>query len=70
MSLAFDAHRPGRQTSLPRAPESVFGRQTTAPAAGSAGHLASQTRAQRRHAARRDEQAVAAWLRELAARQR
>jgi hypothetical protein len=70
MSVAFDAHRPGRDATLPRAPESVFGRQSQAPAAGPAGPLASQARANRRHAARRDEQAVASWLRELAGRPR
>jgi hypothetical protein len=70
MSLAFDAQRPGRHASLPRAPQSVFGRQSPTPTAAASGPLAGQTRANRRHAARRDEQAVAAWLRELAARQR
>jgi hypothetical protein len=32
--------------------------------------MASQARAERRRAARRDEQAVASWLRELASRPR
>jgi hypothetical protein len=32
--------------------------------------MASQARADRRRVARRDEQAVAAWLRELASRRR
>jgi hypothetical protein len=70
MSLAFDAERQGRRPPLPRAPETAFGRRFAVPAAGIARPMASQARADRRRTARRDEQAVAAWLRELASRPR
>jgi hypothetical protein len=69
MSLTFDAERQGRPT-LPRAPDSAFGRRFASRAATAAPPIASQARADRRRAARRDEQAVAAWLRELGARPR
>ena len=69
MSLAYDAERPGRQLVGEngcgfepfRAPGGV-------PAANTI--TASQARAARQREARRDEQAVAAWLRELAGRPR
>jgi hypothetical protein len=70
MSVAFDAERHGRHGSLPRAPASAFERRAPASGAAPSGPLASQARAIRRHTARRDEQAVAAWLRELASRNR
>jgi hypothetical protein len=70
MSLTFDAARHGRHGTLPKAPESAFERRSSASGATPSGPLASQVRATRRHSARRDEQAVAAWLRELAARNR
>jgi hypothetical protein len=70
MSLAFDRERQGRRPPLPRAPESVFAGRWTPHAAPSAEPIASRDRAHRRRAARRDEQAVASWLRELASRPR
>jgi hypothetical protein len=70
MSLAYDAERT-RQPLTGRSPQpgSRF------PRPGSAGSspntiTASQARAARQREARRDEQAVAAWLRELAGRPR
>jgi hypothetical protein len=69
MSLAYDAER--RRPSAPgRTPQTAaarFARQ-----AGSAANTitASQARAARQREARRDQQAVAAWLRELAGRPR
>jgi hypothetical protein len=50
----------------PRPPAPVAPRAATMPVKNSV--TASQARAARRREARRDEQAVAAWLRELAAR--
>jgi hypothetical protein len=71
MSLAFDAERQGRRPSLPRAPDSAFGKRfATSAAPYAVPTTARQARADRRRAARRDEQAVASWLRELAARPR
>jgi hypothetical protein len=62
MSLASDAERPGRFTrSTPRVPPRTPQPNTI---------TASQARAARRREARRDEQAVAAWLRELSTRPR
>ena len=67
MAFVQDASRTGRfgvrnplQTPAPRGPA---GPETNSISA-------SQARAARRRAARRDEQAVAAWLRELAGRGR
>jgi hypothetical protein len=62
MSLASDAERPGRFTrNTPRvAPRTPQPNTITA----------SQARAARRREARRDERAVAAWLRELSTRPR
>lgn len=70
MSLAYDAERPGRQplTRKATAASSRFSRPGGAPAANTI--TASQARAARQREARRDEQAVAAWLRELAGRPR
>ena len=64
MDTVYDAKRPGR-----------FGREgssakVTAAAPRTNSVTASQARAARRREARRDEQAVAAWLRELAGRTR
>jgi len=71
MSLAFDvdAERAGRRPALPRAPDAAFTRRSPTRAA-TPSPMASQVRADRRRVARRDEQAVAAWLRELSARTR
>jgi hypothetical protein len=64
MDTVYDANRPGRFVR-----GSGAGRVTpTAPRTNSV--TASQARAARRREARRDEQAVAAWLRELAGRTR
>jgi hypothetical protein len=65
MSLASNDERPGRFTRTPppglRVPARTPEPNTI---------TASQARAARRREARRDEQAVAAWLRELSARPR
>jgi hypothetical protein len=68
MSLAYDAER--RRQSLAGPPQTTgrFPRPGTAAAANTI--TASQARAARQREARRDEQAVAAWLRELAGRPR
>ncbi len=64
MGTVYDAKRPG--LSLPG---KASGKVTQAlPRTNSV--TASQARAARRREARRDEQAVAAWLRELAGRTR
>lgn len=64
MDTVYDAKRPGRFVS-----EGASARMTpAAPRTNSV--TASQARAARRREARRDEQAVAAWLRELAGRTR
>ena len=68
MSLAYDAERSRRQPLTGKVPTGRFGRP-----GGSAGPntiTASQARAARQREARRDEQAVAAWLRELSGRPR
>jgi hypothetical protein len=70
MSLAYDAERSRQSlTGRPPRPGTRFGRP-----GGSASSkntiTASQARAARQREARRDEQAVAAWLRELAGRPR
>ena len=65
METAFEGNRAGRfasSSASKRAPA------TTVPRTNSV--TASQARAARRREARRDEQAVAAWLRELAGRTR
>jgi hypothetical protein len=71
MSLAYDAERPGRQPLTGKVPAKAgrFAR----PGSSSTGPntiTASQARAARQREARRDEQAVAAWLRELSGRPR
>jgi hypothetical protein len=64
MDTVYETKRPGRFV-----PGSTAGRITpAAPRTNSV--TASQARAARRREARRDEQAVAAWLRELAGRTR
>jgi hypothetical protein len=71
MSLAYDAERPGRQPLTGKKAAGVtsrFPRPGGSPAANTI--TASQARAARQREARRDEQAVAAWLRELAGRPR
>jgi hypothetical protein len=66
MAPVYDATRTGRFGSrTPRPPLAPHG---AIPQANTIS--ASQARAARRRAARRDEQAVAAWLRELAGRTR
>jgi hypothetical protein len=66
MASVYDASRPGRFGMRP-AVQQVPSRQT-APEPNSIS--ASAARAAHRRAARRDEQAVQAWLRELAGRTR
>jgi hypothetical protein len=71
MSLAYDAERPGRQSLTGKTAAgaaSRFPRPGGPPRANTI--TASQARAARQREARRDEQAVAAWLRELAGRPR
>jgi hypothetical protein len=63
MSLAYDAER--RRRSLTGGTPSQTSGRFARPAI-----TASQARAARQREARRDEQAVAAWLRELAGRPR
>jgi hypothetical protein len=66
MSLASsDAQRPGR---FQRAGQPAPSRSPRTPQPNTI--TASQARAARRREARRDEQAVAAWLRELSSRPR
>jgi hypothetical protein len=65
MSIASEADQQPRSGRPPAAPPRRFGR-TTEPNT----ITASQARAAQRREARRDEQAVAAWLRELASRPR
>jgi len=69
MSLAYDAERRG-PTVPGTSPQTAgrFGRSIRSAAANTI--TASQARAARQREARRDEQAVAAWLRELAGRPR
>jgi hypothetical protein len=69
MSVAYDAERQGQPLARKAAaPAGRFGR--TASAGGRNTITASQARAARQREARRDEQAVAAWLRELSGRPR
>jgi hypothetical protein len=68
MSLAYNAERQGRRSltgSLTQPPGRGPGRSTPPNTI-----TASQARAARQREARRDEQAVSAWLRELAGRPR
>jgi hypothetical protein len=64
MASLYDATRPVRPGA--RAPAPAPGAKGNTPRTNSVS--ASQARAARRREARRDEQAVAAWLRELAGR--
>ena len=66
MSLASNDERPGRFTRTPPTP----GLRVPARAPQTNTISASQARAARQREARRDEQAVAAWLRELSTRPR
>jgi hypothetical protein len=69
MSLAYDAERRRRSLTGPSTqPAGRFARPGSAAAANTI--TASQARAARQREKRRDEQAVAAWLRELAGRPR
>jgi hypothetical protein len=70
MSLAYDAERQGRHslTGPQEMPTSRFARGVGG--VGPNTISASQARAARQREARRDQQAVAAWLRELAGRSR
>jgi hypothetical protein len=69
MSLAYDAER--RRQSLAGPPSQSAGRFPRPGSSAAANTItASQARAARQREARRDEQAVAAWLRELAGRPR
>jgi hypothetical protein len=68
MSLAYDAER--RRRSLTGSPTQQAGRFARPGSAAANTITASQARAARQREARRDEQAVAAWLRELAGRPR
>jgi hypothetical protein len=65
MSIASEAGQKTRSDRLPAVPKQRFARKSEPNTI-----TASQARAARRREARRDEQAVAAWLRELAARPR
>ena len=71
MSLAYDAERNGLRTPS-NAPPALPGARGFSARAGVAQGpntiRASQARAARQRDARRDEQAVSAWLRELASR--
>jgi len=70
MSVAYDAERPGRQPLKGKAPAPA-GRFARSVSPGGRNTItASQARAARQREARRDEQAVAAWLRELSGRPR
>jgi hypothetical protein len=69
MSLAYDAARQGRRSptgALTQPPARRFAGRSSPPNT----ITASQARAARQREARRDEQAVSAWLRELAGRPR
>jgi hypothetical protein len=68
MSLAYDAER--RRPQVPGTSSQTAGRFARARNAAANTITASQARAARQREARRDEQAVAAWLRELAGRPR
>ena len=70
MSLAYDGERLGRQPLRGKVPVPAgrFGRPGSSARPNTI--TASQARAARQREARRDEQAVAAWLRELSGRPR
>jgi hypothetical protein len=65
MSIASEADKQPRSGGSPAAPSRRFAKATEPNTI-----TASQARAAQRREARRDEQAVAAWLRELAGRPR
>jgi len=65
MSIASSSDQQSRAASTPVTPTKRFSRPTEPNTI-----TASQARAARRREARRDEQAVAAWLREISARPR
>jgi len=65
MSIASEADQQPRQGRPPATPSQRFVRQAEPNTI-----TASQARAARRREARRDEQAVASWLRELSGRPR
>ena len=69
MSLAYDAERQGSR-SITGAPTKHPGRFARPERSAPNTITASQARAARQREARRDEQAVSAWLRELAGRPR
>jgi hypothetical protein len=68
MSLAYDAERRQPQPGTNAPPPGRFGRLSGSPTRNTI--TASQARAARQREQRRDEQAVSAWLRELAGRPR
>jgi hypothetical protein len=68
MSLAYDAQRRKPQPGTEARPIGRFGRLSGPQARNTI--TASQARAARQREQRRDEQAVSAWLRELAGRPR
>jgi hypothetical protein len=70
MSLAYDAERSGRQPLTGKVSTQVGRFARSAGSARPNTITASQARAARQREARRDEQAVAAWLRELSGRPR
>jgi hypothetical protein len=70
MSLAYDATRHGRTVRSEPVESPAPGRPRFGRAPAPNTISASQARAARRREARRDEQAVSAWLRELAGRPR
>jgi hypothetical protein len=69
MSLAYDASRREPHTGTQAPPPRRFGRLSGDPQTRNT-ITASQARAARQREQRRDEQAVSAWLRELAGRPR
>jgi hypothetical protein len=69
MSLAYDAQRREPHSGTETPPPARFGRVSSGPKTRNT-ITASQARAARQREQRRDEQAVSAWLRELAGRPR
>jgi hypothetical protein len=69
MSLAYDAERSRHSLTGRSTPPGRFARPASSTAQQNT-ITASQARAARQREARRDEQAVASWLRELAGRPR
>jgi hypothetical protein len=70
MSPLIDLGRQERQLPAPHVRDRLPARASAVTAVAPSPLSASQARAARRRAALRDEQAVSAWLRELAARPR